>query len=320
MLVAGVAAFVVLALASPPVSYATAPGTNGKLAFASNEQLFTIDPDGSNLTQVPTTSCEGLEPDWAPDGHTLGFIERCGPTHTFDLSVVDVDGSGLRRVYATNRDDARIDWSPDGSRALFISDVSGNREIYLSDAAFVSVTNLTNNPGEDDFPAWSPDGTKIAFSSDRSGNFEVYTMDPNGTGVTNLTNNSGPDGGGDRASGGASWSPDGRRIAFDSYRTGRSEIYSMNADGSDLAQLTSGGNNLEPAWSPDGRLIAFASDRNGSRDLFLMAPDGTGQSALTTSFAFDERPDWQVLPSCKPKPPHRGKGHGKHCRGAGKSG
>ena len=104
----------------------------------------------------------------------------------------------------------------------------------------------------------------------------------------------------------------------------------MTSNGGDLVQLTNGGLNYEPAWSPDGRLIAFASDRNGSRNLFLMAVDGTGQSPLTTSLAFDERPDWQVLPSagggdqnrghpCKHKRHHRGKGHAKHC-GAGEAG
>ena len=146
--------------AAPAASQATSPGSNGKIAFASNEELFTIDPDGSSLTRVPTASCEGLEPDWAPDGHTIGFIERCGPSGTFDLSVVDVNGAGLRRIYATNRDDARIDWSPDGSQALFISDASGNREIYRSDAGFTQVVNLTNSPGRTTFRPGRPTGPR----------------------------------------------------------------------------------------------------------------------------------------------------------------
>ena len=290
-----------------PAGHATSPGVNGRIAFAGNEELFTIEADGTGLTRVPTTSCEGLEPDWAPDGHTIGFIERCGPSGTFDLSAVDVDGTGLRRIYATSRDDARIDWSPDGSRALFISDISGNREIYLSDAGFTRATNLTNSLGDDDFPAWSPDGTKLAFTSNRTGNFEVYSMNPDGTGIVNLTNNGAQDGGGDRGAGGPSWSPDGQRIAFDSTRTGPFEILAMDADGGNVTQLTNGGWNLEPAWSPDGRLIAFTSDRTGIRQVFLMAGDGTNEAQLTTHFAFNERPDWQVLPDrCKaPRKPKR---------------
>jgi TolB protein len=297
----------VIALLLPPTAQATFPGGNGRIAFASDEVLFTIDPDGSGLTRIPTDSCEGLEPDWAPDGRTIGFIERCGPSGTFDLSAVDVDGAGLRRIYATNRDDARIDWSPDGSQALFISDISGDREIYVSDASFTRVTNISHSPGDDDFPAWSPDGTKVAFASNRTGQFDVYSMNPDGTGVVNLTNNGAHDGGGDRGAGGPTWSPDGQRIAFDSTRTGPFEIFVMDAEGGNVAQLTNGGWNVEPAWSPDGRLIAFTSDRTGIRQLFLMASDGTNESQLTTHFAFNERPDWQVLPSrCKtPRKPKR---------------
>src|SRR5688572_11733896 len=281
-----------------PASAAISPGANGKIAFASNEELFTMDPDGSNLTRIPTTSCEGLEPDWGPDGHTIAFIERCGPSGTFDLSVIDVDGSGLRRVYATDTDDAEIDWSPDGSQVLFISEVEGDREIYLSDAGFTRITNLTNNSARDDWPAWSPDGTKIAFSSNMTGDYEIYTMNADGTAVRNLTSAPGADdGGSDLGAGGPSWSPDGQSITFDSTRAGGDwQVFRMRADGSGVTQLTEDGRNREPAWSPDGRLIAFASDRTGSRDVFVMASDGTGETRLTTTPAFDERPDWQVLP------------------------
>jgi TolB protein len=306
---------VVLAV-SVPVAGATSPGANGKLAFASNQQLFTIDPDGSNLTRVPTISCEGLEPDWAPDGHTIAFIERCGPSGTFDLSAIGVDGSGLRSMFASNTDDAAIDWSPDGRHVLFISYLNGNREIYLADAAFTAVINLTNNPAWDDWPAWSPDGRKIAFTSDRSGDFEIYSMNGDGSGVVNLTNHPAHDGEGGQPEGGPSWSPDGRRIAFDSARAGALQVFTMDADGGNVSQLTDDGLNFEPAWSPDGHLIAFVSSRAGVRQLFLMAADGTNEAQLTTHFAFNERPDWQVLPRrCKaPRKPKRHRP--KKCRAA----
>ena len=61
-----------------------------------------------------------------------------------------------------------------------------------------------------------------------------------------------------------SWSPDGSKIAFTSFRDGNAEIHVMNADGSDPINLT---NNpawdYAPAWSPDGTRIAFASFRDG---------------------------------------------------------
>ena len=133
---------------SPAASYATFPGGNGKIAFAANERLYTVNPDGTGLSPVPTTACEGLEPDWHPDGVQIGFIERCGPSPTFDISVVNVDGTGLHKLFASNSDDSQIDWARNGSQFLFASEMSGNREIYLSNAAGTQVVNLTNNPAE----------------------------------------------------------------------------------------------------------------------------------------------------------------------------
>jgi tol-pal system beta propeller repeat protein TolB len=292
LLVTMAASFLLALVMAPAASQATFPGDNGKLVFASNERLFTIDPDGSNLTRIPTTSCEGLEPDWAPDGRRIGFIERCGPSGSFDISVVNVDGTGLKRLYASNRDDARIDWSPDGSKFLFISDQSGNREIYLRDALAGRLTRLTRHPATDDWPAWSPDGRRIAFTSNRSGNFDLYTMNADGTGKAKLTTSPANDG----DFGGPSWSPDGRKIAFDSLRTGQFEIFSLNLQPRAVSQLTSGGTNLAPAWSPDGRLIAFTSDRTGDRELFLMTASGTFERRLAPIPGPDQRPDWQVIP------------------------
>ncbi|QLQ04692.1 MAG: PD40 domain-containing protein [Anaerolineae bacterium] len=83
-------------------------------------------------------------------------------------------------------------------------------------------------------------------------------MDADGSHLVRLTNDAGED----RL---PAWSPDGKRIAFASDRTGNADLYIMDADGQNLTQLTSG---LErdghPAWSPDGAWLAFNSGR-GSR-------------------------------------------------------
>jgi Tol biopolymer transport system component/imidazolonepropionase-like amidohydrolase len=65
------------------------------------------------------------------------------------------------------------------------------------------------------------------------------------------------------------WSPDGQRIAFQSYRDGNYHIWSVGKDGSDLRQLTFGiYHDREPDWSPDGQRIAFSSDRSGNYDVW----------------------------------------------------
>src|SRR5215218_9859215 len=95
-----------------------------------------------------------------------------------------------------------------------------------------------------------------------------------------------------------SWSPDGDKIAFVSFRDGSNnmEIYVMNADdGSDVTRLTDNdANNLSPSWSPNGERIAFSSngditeENDPNYDIYVMnADDGSGQTRLTNNNAND---------------------------------
>ena len=74
--------------------------------------------------------------------------------------------------------------------------------------------------------------------------------------------------------------PDGSKIVFTSKRDGNYEIYVMNADGTDRAQLTDDDNwDWQPTWSPDGTKIAFASRQDGNWEIYTMNSDGSGQTA-----------------------------------------
>jgi TolB protein len=82
------------------------------------------------------------------------------------------------------------------------------------------------------------------------------------------------------------WSPDGERIAFSSLRDGNSEIYVMNADGTNPVRLTKDeAHDWGATWSPDGTQIAFVSERDGDAEIYAMNADGTNQINLT-NFAF----------------------------------
>ena len=193
------------------------------------------------------------------------------------------------------------------AQIAFVSKRDGNFEIYVINADGKNPRRLTNNPARDYAPSWSPDGKGIVFCSDRDGHVpegrvfhasEVYVMDADGGNPRNLTNHPSDD----RS---PSWSPDGTRIVFQSYRDNdrnhNIEIYVINADGSNLQRLT---NNLaadeDPAWSPDGKRIVFSSAREGhvvhnldiTYEIYVMDADGGNQQRLTENRNNDEDPVW----------------------------
>ena len=94
------------------------------------------------------------------------------------------------------------------------------------------------------------------------------------------------------------WSPDGKRIAFSSYRVrvATAEIYVMDADGGNQQRLTENlKTDWQPSWSPNGDRIAYASDRKGdfeNFEIYVMDADGGNQQKLTENRHSDLDPAW----------------------------
>ena len=191
------------------------------------------------------------------------------------------------------------------ARIAFMSDRDGNWEIYVMDADGGNQRRLTNNPSRDISPSWSPDGKRIAFESDRDGHpdvipgwftSEIYVMDNDGGNQQKLTNNPSRDTS-------PSWSPDGKRIAFQSDRDGNFnvEIYVIDADGSNPQNLTNNPTaDYFPSWSPDGKRIVFSAVREGhfknglnlTFEIYVMDADGDNQQKLTENRKNDWFPSW----------------------------
>lgn len=89
------------------------------------------------------------------------------------------------------------------------------------------------------------------------------------------------------------WSPDGTRIAYRARSGGNSDVWVMDADGSNKTRLTTdSGFDGDPRWSPDGSQLLFTSDRTGDYEIWIMDVDGSNQRNLTNHPADDEYPTW----------------------------
>jgi hypothetical protein len=168
--------------------------------------------------------------------------------------------------------------------------------VYRSSAFLLAGLFIALGAAGPAFGAYPGVNGKIVFGSDRDrgANYDdLYVVTPGVPGAVRLTTNAGevwdvhP-----------AWSPDGGRIVFARYDTHDYEIMVMDADGSNVVQLTNNDvDDFEPAWSPDGRKIAYTTwavhaDGREDWDMWIMNPDGSGKRLLFDGNGYDMEPDW----------------------------
>jgi TolB protein len=279
-----------------------------------------------NVRQL-TFGGENAEAYFSFDGRELVFQSTPEGQPCDQEYVMRADGSGVRRISTGGGRTTCGYFFPDGSRILYSSTHEESRECPprpdMSQGyvwALYDYQLYTARPDGSDVRALAPapgsynaEGTIsadgwIVFTSTRDGDLDLYKMRLDGSGLTRLTNAPGYDGG-------AFFSPDGKRIVFRSSRPsgpeelaeyrrllerrlvkpGKLEIYVMNADGTDVRQVTRlGAASFAPFFHPDGRRILFASNAGDPRgrnfDIYMVNDDGTGLERITTNETFDGFP------------------------------
>lgn len=258
-------------LAQAPLALFTATPTTGEAPLTvSFDASGSSDPDGT-IAQYQ----------WDFDNN--GTVDATGATATHTYSAAGLyaavltvtDSTGLKSSFA-------LFITVLETSIFFASDRTGDVEIFKMNTDGTSQAQITNSPGNDQWPTLTPNGRQaVAFASNRTGDFEIFTMLPNGTFQTNLTQQTSsweiqP-----------TWSPDATKIAFATNRDGNYEIYTMNADGTNQSRLTTvtPKNAFAPRWSPTNpNLLIFVTTNNtapNALDIWKVNADGTGMTNLT---------------------------------------
>jgi Tol biopolymer transport system component len=226
------------------------PDPNPKNPVGRRQHIFVMDADGTNQVDISQNDPmhHNNAPAWFPDGRIafITFTLDFGPGA--DLWIMNADGNNRQLVYhSTGVGGAWYPWvSPDGTKIAFGDDSSGFSHIYVINPDGNNLRQLTNNRAQEYAPNWSPDGTKIVFTRGRpgtangsiAGNGDIYVMDADGSHQIRLTNHANDDYY-------PIWSPDASQIVFTRGRGNglnsneiNNDVYVMNADGSNVIQLT----------------------------------------------------------------------------------
>jgi serine/threonine protein kinase/Tol biopolymer transport system component len=230
------------------------PGGTGR------RDLWTVAPSGGPAVEVTNDEDVDWSPAWSPDSRYLYFSSGRGGT--LNLWRVAIDTASGRRtgafepVTTPSRSSGSLSLSGDGSRLAFEAREERSA-LYRADfdpaSGRAGTPTLVLGGSRAIFSlGLSPDGQWIAWASaGLRENLFVVRMD--GTGYRQLTDDS-------FRNRGPSWSSDGSQICFYSNRSGRYEIWSIHADGSNLVQLTStdAGSRWFPEWAPDGSRLSVA--------------------------------------------------------------
>ncbi|MCI0488871.1 MAG: hypothetical protein L0229_19950 [Blastocatellia bacterium] len=249
--------------------------------------VMLIGADGTGLRRLTDASVNSHSAHWSPDGRSLVFLSERGGSR--DVYTMNANGEQITRLTYDTAREFSPRWSPDGRFVAYGTDRDGRKEIYVARPDGSARFRVTREAVDiDGRIAWTPDGRLSFYATpmgERKGDGApalLWFIKADGTGLTQATREP-------RRDFNPSWSPDGRKIAFDAHQRGLWEsddggweIWSQNADGSDRKQLTRNSvNDWGPAWSPDGTRIAYCSGLNNRYEIWVMKADGSGARRLT---------------------------------------
>ena len=251
------------------------------------ELLHTSSGSRTILTLPPADFLGDEEPAFSPDGKTISFL-RSRSDGVSDLYTVASEGGEPRRITFENRAVTGADWSPDGKSLIFSSNRAGLFSLWKVSTGGGEPVLLAGGGSKMKHPSTARRVNAVAYEN---WHYEVSLWS---VPVSSARPESRLTFAADEWEFDPEFSPDGRRIAYVSTKSGADEIWTIDAGGGAPAQLTSfGGPRLGmPRWSPDGKTLVFTARPEGQADLYAIDSSGGSPIRLTSTPGDEAAPSW----------------------------
>jgi len=258
---------------------------NGRIAFASDQdgdmEIYTIIPNGSEVTQLTFNDVDDTDPNWSPDGLEIAYVTYMTPT-TRAIKIMASNGTNDRLLTVNPQivNSFQPDWSLDGERIAFVSVLEDATTIFSVGRDGTGLSQVSLGEGNAYQPTWSPDGTKIAYLQGEIGGAARNSLDTFGLFIfdTLLMQTTALPVGPSYSN--IDWSPNGLSIIFEGVLL-YEVVQSINPNGTNYRTLLDVGiSQSDPSWSSDGNYIIF--ELNG-RDIGILSADGQQMFNLTNS-------------------------------------
>jgi len=292
LLIAALLAALVYVGTRPKVPPPFGVAANGRIAFLSGNQIYSVAPDGSGELRLTDAPFGAATPVFSHDGTRIAYkrLSENNPaddaTLYGDLVVANADGSNPVVIDTDVTGMSPTAWSPDDREVLWTgTDVDGSDEqVFIAPADGSSPPRQIGDPTTFNWgPNWSPDGSKISYVSVTDFGTDFTVMNRDGTDIRKVSqgtyeeHNSGV------------WKSDESVLVFEAGRPGDHDLWLVGLDGKPEHVIArSFYTETAPAFSPDGQWVAFlrfAPDFR-STQAGVVRVDGSDERVLPGAYGF----------------------------------
>jgi Tol biopolymer transport system component/DNA-binding winged helix-turn-helix (wHTH) protein len=257
--------------------------------------LFLFSPETGEkrrLTSPPASVIGDCSPAFSPDGKSVAFV-RVISAVVGEVYLVSADGGEPKPLTFSGEGISNLTWTPDGREIVFSSRYGGKSNLLRIPFEGGTPQWLSESGNSAQYPAFSLRGNRLAWvrNTDNTDIFRIVlnskteAKEQPANVIPSTAIETSP-----------RYSPDGKRIAFVSNRSGSDEIWVSGSEGENPVRLTSFRGPLvgSPSWSPDSRQIVFDCRPEGNADIFTISSEGGQPRRLTSDAAEDIVPSWSI--------------------------